>query len=239
MDRCGRWPLLLRLVNGILLDRLRSQTDVDAVAGEILERLRAGKAGPTVDGLTGAADLVLDVNKPEQRDMAVATTVEASTGLLGNDDRGRFTELAIFVEDEVVPVTLIAALWWRTGQLDAFATGALCARLADLALLNLTATADGGTISLHDVVRDRLHDEIGPQKAAELHQSLIGIGRRASSPRRRSPGVVGAVRERSLPSRASRRASALRRAGPPKPRRWLQTYVGSRRGWRRLGPSLP
>jgi NB-ARC domain len=49
---CGRWPLLLRLVNKIMVDQARSRTDVADMARESLDQLRGGGA-IQVDALTG------------------------------------------------------------------------------------------------------------------------------------------------------------------------------------------
>ncbi|WLS43213.1 NB-ARC domain-containing protein [Micromonospora profundi] len=168
----GRWPLLLRLVNKILLDQTRLRPDIASTAEAVLHRLQR-EGALHVDHLTGTRVSQLDVSDPDQRDKAVAATIEASTGLLGTGDRDRFAELAIFVEDELVPVSLISILWQATAGVDAVAAGALCARLADLALLTLSPDRDGGIVSLHDVVRDFLHDEIGDIRAKRLHQMLL------------------------------------------------------------------
>ncbi|MFC7532240.1 NB-ARC domain-containing protein [Actinoplanes sp. GCM10030250] len=171
LDETGQWPLLLRLVNKILVDQSRSRPDVAPAAAELLTQLR--QAGPIrIDELSGAGNL--DVNDPDQRDKAVRATIEAGTGLLSADEHTRFTELAIFAEDEDVPVSLVAGLWQATGGVTEFAARTLCARLADLALLKLTPTAGGGTISLHDVIRDYLAGLLGPARVAELHRTLLG-----------------------------------------------------------------
>ncbi|MDG4834203.1 NB-ARC domain-containing protein [Solwaraspora sp. WMMD1047] len=168
----GRWPLLLRLVNKILLDQLRLRTTTTAAAEALLTRLRLGGAFQ-VDELTGAAGRELDVADPEQRKEAVAATIEASTGILTSAERDRFAELAIFAEDETVPVWLVHKLWRSTGALDPLATDVLCVRLADLALLMLVPTSDGGTVSLHDVVRDHLQAELGDSRLAGLHRTFL------------------------------------------------------------------
>jgi WD40 repeat protein len=172
LTETARWALLLRLVNRILMDQARLRTDVGAVARELLDRLRRTGA-LQVDQLSGAAVQQLDVNDPDQRQRAIAATIEASMGLLGGDERDRFAELAVFAEDEAVPVALVAALWQATGGVDVMATRALCARLADLALLTLTRTGEGGTIGVHDVLRDFLHEELGSERLRHLHQLLL------------------------------------------------------------------
>jgi hypothetical protein len=54
--------------------------------------------------------------------------------------------------------------------MDSVAAGILCARLADFALL---ALASGGTVTMHDVVRDYLRSELGATRLAELHRLLL------------------------------------------------------------------
>jgi hypothetical protein len=81
--------------------------------------------------------------------------------------------LAIFAEDEAIPVELVTVLWQVTGGLDDLAAVPLCARLADLALLTLTRTDTGGTVGMHDVVRDLLHKELGATRVRQLHQILV------------------------------------------------------------------
>ena len=168
----GRWPLLVRLVNKILADQAKLQPDVTAAAEDLLNRLRSGGA-LQVDQWTGAATQDLDVNDPDQRRTAIRATIQASTSLLNPTELIRFAELAIFVEDETIPVTLITALWKATGGLDRMAAGALCTRLADLALLALIPGSDGGAVTMHDVIRDYLRDELGGARLAELHQVLL------------------------------------------------------------------
>jgi WD40 repeat protein len=172
VEKTGRWPLLLRLVNQVLVDQTATDPNAAVVARELLDRLRRSGA-LQLDQLTGVAERPLDVNDPRQRQRAVAATIEASIGLLTPVERVRFRELAIFAEDETVPVGLIGQLWQATGGLDVMATRALCARLAGLAVLTVTGTADGGTVSLHDVVRDFLREELGAARLVELHRALV------------------------------------------------------------------
>ncbi|MEU4692224.1 NB-ARC domain-containing protein [Actinoplanes sp. NPDC023714] len=172
----GNWPLLLRLVNKVIADQLRSRDDVDAVSRDLLARLR--REGPLeVDRLTGAAQRELDVTDPQQRDQALSTTIEAGTGLLTTEERDRFAELAVFAEDEVVPVALVSRLWQGSGGVSEARTRMLCARLADLALLDLTGNESGGAIRLHDVLRDYLARRLGAAELARLHGVLLDAAR--------------------------------------------------------------
>ncbi|MEU3622775.1 NB-ARC domain-containing protein [Amycolatopsis coloradensis] len=168
----GRWPLLLRLVNKVLSDQVTMHADAAAAARSLVDRLRRSGA-LQVDGLSGASVQRLDVNDPDQRRHAIAATIEASAGLLAPVERARFAELAVFAEDETVPVALVQKLWQETGGLDIVRTRALCARLAQLALLTVTGVDDDGAVSLHDVVRDYLQEELGSERLVELHRSLL------------------------------------------------------------------
>ena len=172
IGEAGRWPLLLRLINKILVDQCRLRTDTAVVAEELRQRLSRDGA-LQVDALTGAAGQQVDVTDPEQRRLAVAATIEASAGLLNVQERHRLAELAIFVEDEAIPITLVAALWRATEGLDRLAAGALCSRLNDLALLTLASAEDDGTVGLHDVVRDYLRGELGVDRLRELNDVLL------------------------------------------------------------------
>ena len=171
-EALGRWPLPLRLANAILVDQARLQADITKAAEELLARLRRGGA-LEVDQLTGVAARDLDVSDPDQRNKAVRSTIRASTSLLSGADYERFAELAVFVEDETVPVTLIKALWQTTGDLDQMTATALCARLADLALVTLAPSGDGGTLTMHDVILDFLRGELGEARLAGLHRILL------------------------------------------------------------------
>lgn len=167
----GRWPLLLRLVNKVLANVAQTGQDLPAAASALIERL--GTAGPTaVDDLLGDMGRELDVNKPHERAQAVRATIEASTSLLDPQAAERFAELAVFAEDEVVPFSLIAKLWRATAGVDALQAAQVCARLRELALVSAADTA-AGDVAIHDVVRDLLRGDLGPQRLAVLLRILV------------------------------------------------------------------
>jgi WD40 repeat protein len=169
----GRWPLLLRLTNRNLHAQVQSHSDVAVVAGDLLQRLRWDGPLKAAGHLPEVDDVQqLDVDDPDQRSKAVTATIEASIGLLTDNDRTRLSELAIFAEDETIPVSLVATLWQAAGGLDEVQTRMVCRRLDDLALLTLTATGEGGTINLHDVVGDYLHDQLA-DRVLRIHQQLL------------------------------------------------------------------
>ncbi|MCL3999073.1 NB-ARC domain-containing protein, partial [Streptomyces lavenduligriseus] len=167
LDVTGRWALLLRLVNRQIKAQVETGQDPARAAEEMLHELRV--QGPQGVDPAGA---VFDVGRPEERRQAIRATVEAATGLLPQGGMERFAELAIFAEDEAVPLPLIARLWQRTGGLGERASRELCAQLAGLSLLSLTRD-DGGRISLHDVIRDYLLSAQDPTRLAALHGELV------------------------------------------------------------------
>ena len=151
--RLGEWPVLLSQFNGHLRQRLsfgQSLTVALAAINEALDR----------KGVT-----VLDPKKVAERHSSVTLTIEVSLDQLGDDERSRYTELAIFPEDEAVTLTAIAALW----GMDAIETETLTLRLGDLALIKLDLNAQ--SIRLHDVMRHYLAGRLaGP---AGVHARLL------------------------------------------------------------------
>ncbi len=141
--RLGEWPLLLKLANAVLRERVRNrgQSLADAIA----------YANRALDnrGLT-----VFDAHKPEERNQAVSSTLSVSLELLSNEDQARFGELAIFPEDTDIPLETVEKLW-QHADFDDFDTESLCERLAQLSLL-LNFDLKIRQIRLHDVVRSYL-----------------------------------------------------------------------------------
>lgn len=111
------------------------------------------------------------MRQPTERARAVRATIEASTSLLSPHDAERFAELGVFAEDETIPFGLAARLWQACGGLDELRASQLCARLGELALVS--AEAGSGGLMLHDVVRDFLRGEAGPQRLAALSGVLL------------------------------------------------------------------
>ncbi|WP_447047648.1 NB-ARC domain-containing protein [Streptomyces rosealbus] len=167
LDATGRWPLLLRLVNRQIKSHVDTGQDPAQAAEQILDQLR-------VHGPQGVdpTDATIDVDRPEERRRAIRATVEAATGLLPAGGMDLFAELAIFAEDEVVPLPLIARLWQSTAGLSERESRGLCAQLAGLSLLSL-ARDEGGRVSMHDVIRDYLLSAQEPTRLTALHAHLV------------------------------------------------------------------
>ena len=173
LETTGRWPLLLRLVNKILINAVNAGGIARVESALLLERLRS--SGPAVvDALLGQDSRTLDVGRPAERARAVRATIEASTRLLSEQDALRFTELGVFAEDEKIPFGLVASLWRTTANMDQLRTRQLCAQLGELALVSMSSLTEGtGGVVLHDVIREFLRGELGPTRLAELNGILL------------------------------------------------------------------
>ncbi|MEV3865459.1 NB-ARC domain-containing protein [Streptomyces cinnamoneus] len=155
LQATGRWALLLRLTNRLIAEQCATGADPAATAERILHRLRGN--GPTAVDTPSAT---WNLDDPGHRNQAVKASIEAATTLLPPGGPDRFVELGIFAEDECIPVRLVARLWQASSGLTEDQTRTLCRGLEGLSLLALNP-ANGGTISLHDVIRDYLRAELG------------------------------------------------------------------------------
>ncbi|MFG2236042.1 NB-ARC domain-containing protein [Streptomyces sp. NPDC048723] len=172
LEATGRWALLLRLTNRLIAGQVATGADPAVAAGQALRALRTG--GPAALDALDAPATALDLDDPVRRARAVRATVEASRLLLAPGGADRIAELGVFAEDEAVPVPLVARLWQRTGRLDEVASRALCAQLDSLSLVSLSS-GNGGRLTLHDVLRDYLREELGPDRLAGLHDALLDV----------------------------------------------------------------
>ncbi|MEQ4720909.1 NB-ARC domain-containing protein [Nonomuraea sp. B19D2] len=160
----GRWPLLLSLVNARLVIDANQGADLIAAGSYAAKRLLV--AGPAA----------LDVTETEQRETAVAATVEYSSSALGQGGRDRFLELGIFPEDIEIPLPVIELFWHSTGGLSAEQTRRLCEELEGLSLIS-KHWLDGSTpaVVLHDVIRAyALSDHgLGADGAVAAHRAFV------------------------------------------------------------------
>src|SRR5436305_13095514 len=84
VQKLGEWPLLLKLVNAVLRERVREYHQ------SLSESLIYVNTALKKRGLT-----VFDHSNPQQRDQAVRATLSVSFELLG-EDSSRYHELALF-----------------------------------------------------------------------------------------------------------------------------------------------
>ena len=157
--RLGKWPLLLKLANGVLRNRVKSgETLPNAIvyANRALDR-RGLKA--------------FDERNPVERSQAAEMTLRVSLNQLAAEDRERFSQLAIFPEDVYAPLATLEK-YWRLDDLD---TEELCDRLNQFSLLH-SFDLGARTIRLHDVIRTFLRDERKADLPA-LNSQLLDVHR--------------------------------------------------------------
>lgn len=99
--RLGEWPLPIKLAGSAIHQRIE----------------RGDTVGNALDYVARALDkrgvTAFDTQHAAAREDAVAQTVNASLDLLAPDEQRLCAELAIFPEDEPVPITTAARLWQR------------------------------------------------------------------------------------------------------------------------------
>ncbi len=160
--RLGEWPLLLKLANGALRERVN--------------RLRA----PLPDALTHVERLLdrrgltaFDAGNARSRDEAVGMTLGLSLDVLSEAERTRLSELAVFPEDLAIPLPVIELLWQQTAGIDEIDTEDTLRQLFALSLL-LDLDLTDRTARLHDVIRAWLRQRLGCDGLAALDQHLVG-----------------------------------------------------------------
>jgi WD40 repeat protein len=165
-ERLGEWPMLLKLVNSTLRDRLQAGqafADVLAYVNKALTRR----------GLT-----FFDARDASARHQAVGRTIELSTERLNEHERDRFTELAVFPEDVTIPLATLEKFWGRTGGLDDVDTENLADRMSRLSLL-LAFDPTLRYVRMHDIIRKFLIHQLGDRLALR-HAELLEAHRPGS-----------------------------------------------------------
>jgi NB-ARC domain len=156
----GHWPVLLRLANRALRQRVIAQKTPLPKALDAVERDLTRKGVLAFDPAQSAVE----------RDQAVAATVEASLELLDADERRRYTELAIFPQDVPIPLGRAAELWQLTSGLASDAAEELVTdRLDPLSLLDYNGESD--TLHLHEMLRSYAAATLAGKAA--LHLRLV------------------------------------------------------------------
>jgi WD40 repeat protein len=153
--RLGEWPLLLELAGAALRQRI--------ARGDTLQ----GALDYVNNALDRRGPQAFDQRNATERRQAVTMTVGVSLEMLGQDERERFVELAVFPRDTDAPLTATAALW----GLSDFDTEDLIQRLDGLSLLKFNLPV--GTIRLHDVMRAYLEDQLAAHDVPALHARLL------------------------------------------------------------------
>ncbi|WP_416985188.1 NB-ARC domain-containing protein [Streptomyces sp. T028] len=159
-ERSGRWPLALRLLNGVL------RSMVQRLGMSLADAVREMADELDRRGLQDALDEYAD---PHTR--TVEATVDLSFEELariprtGRNSLARLLALACFPEDQHIPYRWLARLWGVT-ELTARRE---CARLDDHFLL---AQIDTEGVRLHDIIRDVLQRR-DPRAVRQAHRTLL------------------------------------------------------------------
>lgn len=159
-SRLGEWPLLLKLVNGVLRNRVLKG---ESVSGAIVNIHKA---------LNRRGLKAFDIKITQERNLAVEKTLDLSFEMLDENDKARFKELAIFPEHIEIPLVTLQRLWGKTGDFDDFTTDDLCYRLYGLSLL-LDFDLEKHTILLHQVIRSYLRDDMNITAFVALHEQFL------------------------------------------------------------------
>lgn len=108
---------------------------------------------------------------------SIYASLGRSVDALNPADRERYLDLAVFPEDDSVPMSVVARLWQHRGNLSAAQAEQLLVRLDRKALLTLTGNGAGRTVALHDLQLDFVRWR-APDPAA-LHRALLDVIREA------------------------------------------------------------
>jgi hypothetical protein len=151
----GEWPLLLRLAASAMAELVELGSSVYDVLKTILVDL-------FVNGITS-----WDRDSPSDRHAAVAQTLQLSLKQLTAAEQKHYKKLAVFPEDEPIPLQVASELW----GLDGSNSRRLAVKLAKASLLEFNPAA--GLIRLHDVLRAYLGQTLGQAGLAQAHAGLI------------------------------------------------------------------
>jgi hypothetical protein len=151
----GEWPLLLRLAASAMAELVELGSSVAEALATILDDLADG-------GVTS-----WDRDSPSDRNAAVAKTLQLSLKRLTAAEQEHYKKLAVFPEDEPIPLPVAAQLW----GLDGSNSRRLAVKLAKASLLEFNPAA--GQIRLHDVLRTFLGQTLGQAGLAQAHAGLI------------------------------------------------------------------
>jgi hypothetical protein len=140
--RLGEWALLLRLVNGTLKNLVKRGLSVQ-------EAIQRANGDLDAEGFSA-----FDQNDPDSRHAAAARVLLGNVKYLSEADRNLFFELAIFPEDEDIPLSVLSRYW----SLSPSRIRKLFGKLNDLSLLRELDPKEE-SIRLHDVTRKILQEQ--------------------------------------------------------------------------------
>ena len=152
--RLGEWPLLLKLAAGALRQRIDRG---DTLAGALAYVQKA---------LDRRGVIAFDRENAGDRHGAVASTIDLGLEQLAPEDRDRCIRLAIFPDDEDVPVAVAGELW----GLDDFDTEETLSRLDNSSLVDFDLKL--GLVRIHDVVLAYFATRL-PDGCRSAHETML------------------------------------------------------------------
>jgi hypothetical protein len=158
--RLGCWALMLSIANGWLRQRVATGEELGDAISRFEQRLKNR-------GLTA-----FDPKDEAQRNRAIRACVEASLEDLDPSELARLCELAILPEAEHVPLSVVAALWAETADLEEDQSEDVLQRFYALSLLQ-SFNLRTRTLRLHDNMIWYLRDLSGPISLRATHGAMI------------------------------------------------------------------
>jgi hypothetical protein len=161
VERLGRLPLAIKLAG----DQLRRHEPATWLANFDAHKLAK--------------------RRPQDPHDSLETTFALSLADLTAEERRLFNALAIFPDDELIPLCAIAKLWAALAQYAVAETVDLLHFLADRALLQLasaphlpqTTRYTQVTVTFHDLIRDFMAAELGEEGLHTNHLALLAAYR--------------------------------------------------------------
>ena len=156
----GYWAQMLAIANRWLWNRINQRYLVGTAIQQFSARL--AQKGYTA----------FDPHDEGARDRAVRLCIEVSLDDLSEDKQQRFQELAIFPEDEEIPLAMVQALWEATGQLDGLDSEDICIELKNRSLLQ-NYSGSNKMIKLHDIMLLYLKHRAGKDKLHDVQNTFL------------------------------------------------------------------
>jgi hypothetical protein len=161
--RLGEWPLLLGIFGGTLRTEItvRGRTFPAAIAW-------------VDEGLDAVGLTAFDRGRFQDRNAALAKSVDVSLRAYAEAERQRLFELAIFPPAEPIPEAVAVRLWKATASMAPFAAGRLLREFAGTFFKLVTdATSDALSLRFHDALREHLGNLLTAPRADEVHRLLL------------------------------------------------------------------
>lgn len=157
LDFAAGWALVIGLMNATMRSNVQAGGHPREVASWMVRLLSKG----------GVTSLTHEAGGSLHR------TLEASLSLLGNADRARYLEIGIFRDDVLVPGTTIMDLWQASADISPGSASSLLNRIVDLRLAELTWLNGEPHLTLHDLLRGYLREQLGKPGLFHANNAMV------------------------------------------------------------------